>query len=129
MDKLVTIVDTNRKQCSELCLQLEERQFHGLPIHSLPELKRHLQSSNCKTVIIDIDTVSIDNYSIKDLTTRNPDVCFFCLSNDHFHPDLKDVIGRHIYACISKPVDLEELFFWLEAVHHNRNEFDSKSPV
>jgi DNA-binding NtrC family response regulator len=129
MDKLVTIVDTDRKQCSELCFQLEERQFHGAPIHSLPELKRHLQSSNCKTVIIDIDTVSIDNYSIKDLTTKNPEVCFFCLSKDHFHPELKDVIGRHIYACISKPVDLEELFFWLEAVHHNHDGFDSKSPA
>ena len=119
MEKLVTIVDADQKQCSDLCLQLAERQFHGAPIHSLPELKVHLQSSNCKIVIIDIDTVRIDNYSIKELTTKNPGAYFFCLSKDHFHPELKDVIGRHIYACISKPVDPEELFFWLEAVHHN----------
>jgi DNA-binding NtrC family response regulator len=92
-------------------------------------LKRQLQSSSCKTVIIDIDTVSIDNYAIKDLTTKNPGVYFFCLSKDHFHPELKDVIGRYIYACISKPVDLEELFFWLEAVQHNHNGFDDKSPA
>ena len=129
MDKLVTIVDTDQKRCSELCFQLEERQFHGVPIHSLPELKRHLQSSNCKTVIIDIDTVSIDNYSIKDLKTKNPEVCFFCLSKNHFHPELKDVIGCHIYACIHKPVNLEELFFWLEAVQHNHNGSDNKLPA
>ena len=129
MDKLVTILDADQKQCSELCCQLEERQFHGAPIYSLPELKRHLQSSSCKTVIIDIDTVTIDNYSIKDLTTKNPEVYFFCLSKDHFHPELKDVIGRHIYACISKPVDLDELFFWLEAVRHNHNGFDGKLPA
>ena len=129
MEKLVTILDADQKQCSELCFQLEERQFHSAPIHSLPELKRHLQRSNCKTVIIDIDTVSIDNYSIKDLTTKNPEVSFFCLSKDHFHPELKDVIARYIYACISKPVDLEELFFWLEAVDHNRNCSESKSPA
>ena len=129
MEKLVTILDTDQKQCSDLCFQLKERQFHGAAITSLPELKRHLQSSNCKIVIIDIDTVSIDTYSIKDITTRNPEVYFFCLSKDHFHPKLKDVIGRHIYACISKPVDLEELFFWLEAVHHNHNGSDSRSPA
>ena len=129
MEKLVAILDTDQNQCSELCFQLEERQFHGTPIHSLPELKRHLQSSNCKIVIIDIDTVSIDNYSIKDLTSKSPGVYFFCLSKEHFHPELKDVIGFHIYACISKPVDLEELFFWLEAVQHNHNGSDYKSPV
>ena len=129
MEKLVAILDADQNQCSELCFRLEERQFRGTPMHSLPELKRHLQSSNCKTVLIDIDTVSIDNYSITDLTTKNPEVYFFCLSKDHFHPDLKDVIGRHIYACISKPVDLGELYFWLEAVQHNHNGSDSKSPV
>ena len=129
MEKLVTILDADQKQCSDLCFQLAERQFQGAPVHSLPALKRHLQNSNCKTVIIDIDTVSIDNYSIKDLTVKNPEVYFFCLSKDHFHPELKDVIGRHIYACISKPVDLEELFFWLEAVHHNQYGTDSQLPA
>ncbi len=53
----------------------------------------------------------IDNYSIKDLKTKNPEVYFFCLSKDHFHPELKDVIGCPIWACICKPVDPEELFF------------------
>jgi len=119
MEKLVTILDADQEQCADLCCQLAERQFHGAPIHSLGELKIHLQSSNCKIVIIDIDTVSIDNYSIKELTSKNPEVYFFCLSKDHFHPELKDVISCHIYACINKPVDLEELFFWLEAVQHN----------
>lgn len=116
MGKSVAILDADEKQCSELCLQLKERQFLAAPIHSLPDLKRHLQSSACKTVIIDIDTVHIDNYSVKTLTAENPGVCFFCMSKDRFHPDLKDIIGGYIYACINKPVDLEELFYWLEAV-------------
>ena len=47
MEKLVTILDADQKQCSDLCFQLEERQFHSAPIHSLPELNTHLQSSNC----------------------------------------------------------------------------------
>jgi DNA-binding NtrC family response regulator len=129
MEKLVAILDADQNQCSELCFQLEERQFHGAPIHSLPELKRHLQRSNCQIVIIDIDTVRMDNYSIKDLKTKNPEVYFFCLSKNHFHPELKDVIGCHIYACIHKPVNLEELFFWLEAVQNNHNGFDNKLPA
>ena len=129
MEKLVTILDADQERCSELCFKLEERQFQGAPIHSVAELKRDLQSSNCKTVLIDIDTISIDNYSIKDLTTKNPEVYFFCLSKDRFHPELKDVIGHHIYACISKPVDFEELFFWLDAVHHNHSGSNSQSPA
>ena len=116
MGKSVAILDADEEQCSKLCLQLKERQFLAAPIHSLPDLKEHLKNSTCSAVIIDIDTVCIDNYSFKNLTSENPAVYFFCMSEDHFHPELKDIIGRRIYACIRKSLDLGELFYWLNCV-------------
>lgn len=116
MEKSVAILDADEKQCSRLCLQLNARQFLAAPIHSLYDLKKHLKSSTCSTVIIDIDTVRIDNYSFKNLTSENSAVYFFCMSKDHFHPELKDIIGSRIYACIRKQLDLGELFYWLDCV-------------
>ncbi len=126
MEKSVAILDADEKQCSKLCSRLKERQFLAAPIHSLHDLKKHLKSSRCNTVIIDIDTVPIDNYSFKNLTSENPAVYFFCMSKEHFHPELQDIIGRCIYACLSKPLDLGELFYWLEVVCHNQNGSDGK---
>jgi hypothetical protein len=32
---------------------------------------------------------------------------------------LEEVIGSHLYACLMKPVDTEELSFWLKSISEN----------
>ena len=67
-------------------------------------------------VIIDIDSVPVDNRTIRNLTVQNPEIYFFCLSERRFHPELEDAICYHIYACINKPIDPDELFFWIDSI-------------
>ena len=129
MKKPVLVIDADKEQCLELCDLLDEGRYSAIPLHSMTDLEKSIKSSGCQAVIMDIDTIPVDNRTVRVLTLKFPRVYFFCLSKQPFHPELKDVIGCHIYACISKPVDLEELFFWLEAVHHNHNGSDSKSPA
>ena len=87
---------------------------------SIKELKICLGKSDYLAVIIDIDTVSIDNRCIRELTLKYPNVYFFCLSKDKFHPELQDAICYHIYACLNKPVDPQELLFWLKCVNEEK---------
>lgn len=67
-------------------------------------------------VIMDLDSMAVDNRIVRHLTIRYPGVCFLATSRDRFHPDLKDAIGDHIYACLKKPIDEEELSYWLKTI-------------
>ena len=52
---------------------------------------------------------------------------FFCLSKHPFHPELQDAICYHIYACLNRPVDPDELFYFLRSI--NENETKSSKPT
>ena len=119
MNKIILVLDSDEKQCRELCGTLEERQYETMPVHSLADLERHVEAVDAIAVIMDIDTVAVDNRTIREFTLKNPGVYFLCLSRDRFHPELKESICYHIYACINKPVDPDELFFWIRSIYEN----------
>ena len=66
-------------------------------------------------VFMDIDSVAVDNRVIRELASDFPATPFLCLSKECVHPELQDAIRNHIYACLSKPVDMDEIFYWLNA--------------
>ncbi|MCF8091584.1 MAG: hypothetical protein K9K21_06095 [Desulfotignum sp.] len=74
--------------------------------------------------ILDLDTLDVTNQVIRKLTIQYPHVCFLCTSQDRFHPELKDAICYHIYACLTKPLDYDELLYWLRCIEN-----DVESPV
>ncbi len=71
---------------------------------------------------MDIDSIQIDNRMIRDLTIKYPDILFLCTSKDRFHPELKDAICYHIFACLNKPVDPDELFYLLKDIYENESD-------
>jgi len=124
MKKRIALLDADQKECRRLCNLLEKNHYPTIPMHSIQYLEANLKQSDCLAVILDVDTISVDNRSIRDLTIRFPGVYFFCLSERTFHPELHDAICYHIFACINKPVDPDELFYWLRSI--NENDSDSK---
>ena len=127
MEKGIIVLDADRKQGHQLCNLLETRQFRTHPIDSISSLKACLNKGDCLSVLIDIDTISVDNRTVRDFTTRFPGVYFFCLSERPFHPELHDAICYHIYACISKPVDPDELFYWLHSIEESETKSSKPS--
>ncbi len=119
MEKGIVVLDADQKQCRDLCLNLEKNRYKASPIYSIENLVDRLNETDYLAVIMDIDTIAIDNRTIRELTIKYPGVYFFCLSKDRFHPELKDAISYHIYACLKKPVDLDELFYWLRSIYEN----------
>ncbi len=116
MQKFVVVVDADDKPRRALRAILEERNYPTTDMHSLPELKNYIEDIPGGIIVMDIDTIPVDNLTIRDMAIKNPGFYFLCLSKDRFHPDLKDAICYHIYACINKPLDSEELFYWLKTI-------------
>ena len=126
MEKSILVIDANKKQCRELCGMLESGRFKAMPLSSSASLQERIEETECQAIFWDIDTVKADNRIIRDLTIKFPGVYFFCLSKHPFHPELQDAIRYRIYACINRPIDLDELFFWLRSIEEN--EVEQKSP-
>jgi len=127
MKKGLVVVDADQNQCRRFCTLLEKDQYVTIPLHSIQHLETSIKQSKCLAVILDIDTVAVDNRMVRELTIKFPEVYFFCLSEQSFHPELKDAICYHIYACINKPVDPDELFYFLRSI--NENEIKSSNPT
>ena len=119
---MIIILDADEKECGELCALLNDHQFRTVPIYSLPEMITLIQDIECIAVIIDLDTVPIDNRTIRELTLKYPGIYFLCLSSDRFHPHLKEALCYHIYACINKPVDPDELFYLVRSIYKNESD-------
>lgn len=121
MKKHIAVLDADQKECRRLCNLLEKNQYPTIPMHSIQYLETTLKQINCLAVFLDIDTIPVDNRTIRDLTNRFPAVYFFCLSERPFHPELHDAICYHIFACINKPVDPDELSFWIKSIYEEES--------
>ncbi len=119
MKKSILVIDADKKQCRELCELLETGQFKAASQYSTHNLEQRIKDTKCQAILWDIDTVAADNRTVRELTLKFPGVYFFCLSKHPFHPELKDAICYHIYACLNRPIDPDELFYWLRSIENN----------
>ncbi len=117
MKKEIVVLDADQNQSRDLYTMLEEHNYKAINIGSLQDLENHFKNNVCQAVIMDIDSVAVTNRAIRQLTVKNPETYFLCLSKDRFHPELKEAICSHIYACIKKPVDPDELFYWIGTIY------------
>ncbi len=121
MKKAVVVLDADTRQCHETCAAIEEWGFVTTALHSLGELNAFIGKQAGAVIVMDIDTIQIDNRTIRKMVLENPGTYFLCLSRDRFHPELKDAICYHIFACINKPVDPEELYFCLKSIFEDQD--------
>ena len=119
MEKMILVVCADEKECGAFCDLLNEQYFRTVPVHSLQEMITFIHDTECLIVIMDLDSVPVDNRTIRELTLKYPGIYFLCISSDRFHPHLKEALCYHLYACINKPVDPDELIYWVRSIHKN----------
>lgn len=112
----VAVIDTDRKRSREVCGLLGQFDFPAVPLYSLEDLQEHLEREQVGVLIVDLDTVKADNHFFRNLKKRNPDLHILCISSRPHHPGLEEAMGTHIYACLAKPLDTEELRYWLKSI-------------
>jgi DNA-binding NtrC family response regulator len=104
MKEPIIVVDADKKSRRALGDLLERQNYRIITCHSLAALQSHVQEYVCRVAILDLDTVPVDNRSLRDLTRRYPDLRVIAVSERRFHPELSEAMASHIYACLCKPV-------------------------
>lgn len=113
---VVNAIDTER---DDICRLLEPAGYRCIGVDSLQGLEVALNESAGIAALIDLDTLAVNNRIIRDLARKYPGVCFLCTSSSRLHPELKDAISHHFFACLTKPVDPDELLYWLRCISEN----------
>ncbi len=116
MKKRVILISKKSKEQNQIEALLLKNDYESHLIENIESLNAHLADLSCSCVIFDLDSVNIDNRTIRELTIQYPHIYFLCLSKDRFHPELKDAICYHIYACLTKPLNYDELIYWLKCI-------------
>ncbi|MBW1980073.1 MAG: response regulator [Deltaproteobacteria bacterium] len=116
----IFIVDANSRQRAELCSFLELEHYRSVAVGSLGALEKGLKESGFQLVILDLDTLQVDNRFLRTLIHKNPRTCVIATSTRSFHPELKEAFSTHISVCLSKPLDLDELLYWIKAICESR---------
>lgn len=112
----VAVVDADERYCGELCALLEQSHIPVAPLYSLEDLPGHLSREQVGVLIVNLDTLPVDNNFFRKLKKENPDLFILCLSSRTYHPELQEAMGSHIYASLAKPFNPEELFYWLKTI-------------
>lgn len=112
----VAVVDADKQNCRELCALLEQANVPVAPLYSLEDLSEHLKKEPVGVLIIDLDTLPVNNNFFRSLKKQYSNLHILCLSSRTYHPGLEEAMGSHICASLAKPLNSEELFYWLKAI-------------
>ncbi|MFZ7126595.1 MAG: hypothetical protein ACOWWM_10635 [Desulfobacterales bacterium] len=116
---------------SLVCRLLNESGFSGHPVSDLEALESRITEAGSEpflAAILDLDTLEVDNRTIRGLVQTFPELSLFCMSSQRVHPELREAIGRFFYACLSKPLDPDELTYLLRSVSDNSNPTQAQPP-
>jgi two-component system response regulator GlrR len=118
--KAVLLMNASPEESAGIALLLEQADLIPQSVATPSELKTKIKDASFLAVIMDLDSVGIDNRTVKELASAFPSIPFLCLSKERFHPELKDSIRDHIYACLTKPIDPDELNYWLKCIREDK---------
>lgn len=124
--KDIIVAGADSSECQELCAMLSREHFTATPSSALDQMEEILRDRKAVTVLLDLDGLPVDNLFIKQFSKRNPDVRLIAISSRSFHPELREAMSTHISACLRKPLDFDELLYWLRSVHKAEPDQQSK---
>jgi DNA-binding NtrC family response regulator len=119
MEKEVVVLDTDKKQCKSLCALLTDHEYLSTAMSSLTKMDEYLGENDCRAIILNLDNISVTNKILKDLKRKNPMINIIGLSKRQFHPELEEALREYISVCLAKPVDPDELTYWLKTIYEN----------
>lgn len=122
MEKEVAVVDTDQAQYENICDLLADHKYKVATLRSLSDLESYLGKHDCRAVVLDLDNMEIDNRILRDFKRKNPMVNIIAFSGRQYHPELEEALRDYISVCLAKPVDPDELFYWLRSVYENDEE-------
>jgi DNA-binding NtrC family response regulator len=126
MREPVVVVDSDENQRLELCGLVEAEHYKTTALNSLANLEGTIIKSGCQIILVDLDTLPVDNLLFRDIRKKNPAVRIIGISSRPFHPELQEAMSKYIYVNLSRPIDGDELIYWLKSICENDS--DSRDP-
>ncbi|EFK06374.1 conserved hypothetical protein [delta proteobacterium NaphS2] len=124
MEPEVLVVSVDEWQLREIREILKCEFYNFVDFLSVEELETALGHHQKGVILLDLDDLPVTDRVIRNLTRQHRQFSVLAISSLSYHPSLHESLSTHITACLRKPVDAEELVFWLEAwkkVHMNRS--------
>jgi len=119
MRETVLLIGENAGDLKMMRLLLERLSYSPVIFSSLDAAAEMCSKKPCRVALLDFDSMVLNNRIIKNFKRRFPQISLIISSAKKFHPELKEAITDHIYACVAKPVDPDELEYWLASIHRN----------
>lgn len=113
------MLDADQKQGNNLCRLLTDHQYETTPLSSLKALDDYLEQSECRALIMNLDNVAVSNKALRELKRKKPLINIIAVSERQFHPELEEALREYISVCLAKPIDTDELMYWLKTVFDN----------
>jgi DNA-binding response OmpR family regulator len=110
------MVSGDKRESLDLLTLLES---HGYKVIHLPALAvsdTQVRESSCRVLLLDLDRIKVDNRFLREFNKQHPGLSIIALSSRTYHPELEEALSSHISACLVKPVDIDELLFWLRSL-------------
>ena len=120
MNPKVLVVNAIKKETDGIGDILLPAGYTPWIIENIEGVEPALSAGDCMAVLLDLDSLEVSNRTVRQMTLKFPQVCFLCTSWKPFHPELQDAICYHIYACVQKPVDPDELLYWLKCIYQDQ---------
>jgi DNA-binding response OmpR family regulator len=119
VEKTVVVLDPDKEHSRKLCSVLEKEHYRVLSLLSANDLPQLLRERPAHALILDIDGTRTDNRALKELRRDNRELCIIGLSGRSFHPELKEALSHYIDACFAKPVEWDDLLYYLRGALNN----------
>jgi DNA-binding NtrC family response regulator len=124
MKKPIVILGSREEESNPICNELEKLGFLPVLFSSLVSLKECAGNRASRVVLLDLDSISVDDFGLRELKRQNPELHILALSGQPYHPEIKESMSTHIFACLRKPLDREELSFFLKSIYKNDAELE-----
>lgn len=119
MNENVLLVGESSGDLKMMHLLLKRLSYSPVIVSSLEAAADIYSKTSSRVAVLDLDSMVLNNRIIRKFKHRFPRVNLILCSVKRFHPELKEAITDHVYACVAKPIDSDELAYLLASIHQN----------
>jgi len=117
--KEILVLDPDERQSQNLRDLLTDHDYTTISMNSLANMDQYIAENDCRALILNLDNVAVTNKVFRELKRKKPLLNIIALSQRQFHPELEEALREYISVCLAKPVDSDELVYWLKTIFEN----------
>ena len=120
MKKEVVVLDADKLQRQHLCSLLKDHDYAPVPMETLARMDHYVAEKSCRAIVVNLDNIAVSNRILREFKRKKPLVNIIALSGRQFHPELEEALREYISVCLAKPVEPDEIMYWLKTIFDNQ---------